>query len=69
MGRSSLAYDMWGSAVDLAYQVQSGSPQPGVYVTADVYDAMRDTRQFTPAGEVTVGTVTQPIWRLGERQS
>jgi len=69
VGRSSLAYDMWGSAVDLAYQVQSGSPQPGVYVTADVYDAMRDTRQFTPAGEVAVGGVAQPIWRLGERQS
>ena len=46
---------MWGAAVDLAYQVQSGSPQPGVYVTSDVYDAMRDTRQFTAAGEVTVG--------------
>ena len=69
VNQSSLTYDIWGSAVDLAYQVQSGSPQPGVYVTADVYDAMRDTRQFTPAGEVTVGAVAQPIWRLGERQS
>jgi class 3 adenylate cyclase len=69
VGRSSLAYDMWGAAVDLAYQVQSGSPQPGVYVTSDVYDAMRDTRQFTAAGEVTVGGESQPIWRLGERQS
>ena len=27
--RSTLAYDMWGSAVNLAYQVQSGSPQAG----------------------------------------
>src|SRR4029078_7440900 len=26
VGRSTLAYDMWGSAVNLAYQVQSGSP-------------------------------------------
>ena len=41
VGRSTLAYDMWGSAVNLAYQVQSGSPQPGVYVTSGVYDAMR----------------------------
>jgi len=49
--------------------VQSGSPQPGVYVTSDVYDAMRDTRQFTAAGEVTVGGESQPIWRLTERQS
>ena len=54
VGRSTLAYDMWGAAVDLAYQVQSGSPQPGVYVTSDVYDAMRDSRQFTAAGEVAV---------------
>ena len=46
---------MWGSAVDLAYQVQSGSPQPGVYVTSRVYDAMRDSRTFTAAGEVTFG--------------
>jgi class 3 adenylate cyclase len=68
VGRSSLAYDMWGAAVDLAYQVQSGSPQPGVYVTSDVYDAMRDTRQFTAAGEVAVGGEPQPIWRLAERQ-
>jgi class 3 adenylate cyclase len=69
VGRASLAYDMWGAAVDLAYQVQSGSPQPGVYVTSDVYDAMRDTRQFTAAGDVTVDGESQPIWRLAERQS
>lgn len=68
VGRASLAYDMWGSAVDLAYQVQSGSPQPGVYVTSGVYDAMRDTRSFTAAGEVTVDGEAQPIWRLTERQ-
>jgi class 3 adenylate cyclase len=69
VGRSSLAYDMWGAAVDLAYRVQSGSPQAGVYVTPDVHDAVRDTRQFTTAGEVTVDGVAQPIWRLVERQT
>lgn len=67
VGRSSLAYDMWGAAVDLAYQVQSGSAQPGVYVTSDVYDAMRDSRNFAAAGEVTVAGETQRIWRLTER--
>ncbi|OBF35811.1 cyclase [Mycobacterium sp. ACS1612] len=68
VGRSTLAYDMWGSAVNLAYQVQSGSPQPGVYVTARVYDAMRDTRTFTSTGAITVDGEEQPIWRLAERQ-
>jgi class 3 adenylate cyclase len=66
VGRSTLAYDMWGSAVNLAYQAQSGSPQPGVYVTSKVYDAMRDSRDFTSAGVITVDGDEQPIWRLGQ---
>ena len=68
VGRSTLAYDMWGSAVNLAYRVQSGSPQPGVYVTSQVYETMRDTRHFTSAGVITVDNEEQPIWRLAERQ-
>jgi class 3 adenylate cyclase len=64
VGRSSLAYDMWGSAVDIANQVQSGSPRPGIYVTSRVYDVMRDSRQFAPAGEVGAGDDTEPIFRL-----
>jgi class 3 adenylate cyclase len=68
VGRSTLAYDMWGSAVNLAYQVQSGSPQPGVYVTSAVYEVMRDSRNFTSAGVIAVDGEEQPIWRLGERQ-
>jgi class 3 adenylate cyclase len=67
VGRSTLAYDMWGSAVNLAYQVQSGTPQPGVYVTSAVYDVMRDGRNFTSAGAITVDGEEQPIWRLAER--
>lgn len=66
VGRSTLAYDMWGSAVNLAYQAQSGSPQPGVYVTSKVYDAMRDSRDFTSAGVISVDGEEQPIWRLGQ---
>jgi len=68
VGRSSLAYDMWGAAVDLAYQVQSGSPQPGVYVTTRVYDAMRDSRSFVQAGEIDADGATEAVWRLTERQ-
>jgi len=68
VGRSTLAYDMWGSAVNLAYRVQSGSPQPGVYVTSGVYDAMGGSRSFTSAGVVSVDGDEQPIWRLAERQ-
>jgi class 3 adenylate cyclase len=68
VSRSTLAYDMWGSAVNLAYRVQSGSPQPGVYVTSGVYDAMRDSRDFTQIGAIVVDGQEQPVWRLSERQ-
>jgi class 3 adenylate cyclase len=61
---SSMAYDMWGSAVDIANQVQSGSPQTGIYVTSRVYDMMRDSRQFVPAGEIGAGDDSEPIFRL-----
>lgn len=68
VGRSSVVYDMWGAAVSLAYQMHRGSPQPGIYVTSQVYEVMRDLRQFTPAGTISVSGSEQPIWRLAERQ-
>lgn len=68
VGRSTVVYDMWGAAVNLAYQMHSGSPQPGIYVTAHVHDVMADVHQFTPAGTISVGGSEQPIWRLSERQ-
>ncbi len=67
VGRSGLIYDMWGGAVSLAYQMHSGAPQPGIYVSAQVYEALRDVRQFTPAGTISVGGSEQAIYRLAER--
>jgi class 3 adenylate cyclase len=68
VGRSSVIYDMWGTAVNLAHQMRSGTSDSGVYVTSEVYEVMRDIRQFTPAGSVTVGGSEQPIWRLADRK-
>jgi len=68
VGRSSVIYDMWGAAVNLAQQMRSGATESGVYVTSEVYEVMRDIRQFTPAGSITVDGSEQPIWRLSERK-
>ncbi|HEY1840231.1 MAG TPA: adenylate/guanylate cyclase domain-containing protein [Mycobacterium sp.] len=68
VGRSSVIYDMWGAAVNLAHQMRSGASDSGIYVTSDVYEVMRDIRQFTPAGSITVAGSAQPIWRLAERK-
>jgi class 3 adenylate cyclase len=67
VGRSGLVYDMWGAAVSLAYQMQSNSTQSGIYVSSQVYEAMRDVRQFTPAGTISLGGTEQAIYRLTER--
>ncbi|SRX94593.1 putative cyclase (adenylyl-or guanylyl-)(adenylate-or guanylate-) [Mycobacterium tuberculosis H37Rv] [Mycobacterium shimoidei] len=69
VGRSTVVYDMWGAAVNLAYQMHSGSPQPGIYVTSHVHDVMADVAQFTLAGSISVGGVEEPIWRLADRQN
>jgi class 3 adenylate cyclase len=58
---------MWGAAVSLAYQMHRGAPQPGIYVSTPVYQAMRDVRQFTPAGTISVGGTDQTMYRLSER--
>lgn len=67
VGRSSLVYDIWGGAVSLAYQMHSGAPQPGIYVSSQVYEAMQDVRRFAPAGTISVGGSDQAIYRLLER--
>ena len=66
VGESRVTYDLWGSAVSLAYQMHRGTPQLGIYVTEEVVEVMRDARQFTPAGAIGVGGSEQPIWRLSE---
>jgi class 3 adenylate cyclase len=68
VGRTSVIYDMWGGAVNLAHQMHSGARESGIYVTTEVYEVMHDIRQFTPAGSITVGGVEQPIWRLVDRR-
>lgn len=68
VGRSSIVYDMWGAAVNLAHQTRSSTTQSGIYVTAKVYEVMRDIRRFTPAGTITVGGDEQQIWKLSEGQ-
>jgi class 3 adenylate cyclase len=60
---------MWGAAVNLAYQAQSGSAEPGIYVTQQVYETIGDAKTFSVAGTITIDGSEQPIWRVSERSS
>lgn len=66
VGRAGLVYDLWGAAVQLASKMRRGSAQPGIYVSADVYEATRDTRRYTAAGNIQVGDRQEATWRLDE---
>ena len=67
IGRTNIAYDLWGATVNLAYELKNESPHPGVCITSRVYDAVGDTENFVAAGSLTVDGAEQRIWRLKDR--
>ncbi|MFK4762917.1 adenylate/guanylate cyclase domain-containing protein [Microbacterium sp. ZW T5_45] len=64
VARTSLAYDLWGDAVNLAYRVRSVSGEPGVYVSQTVYDRTREIFTFTEAGTVDTHGATETVWKV-----
>ncbi len=64
VGRTSVVYDMWGDAVNLAHRVQDSSATPGVYLTQRVVDALPDSVKYTDAGEVETQSGQQRVWRI-----
>jgi class 3 adenylate cyclase len=64
VARTSLAYDLWGDAVSLAYRVRSVTGEPGIYVSQAVRDRMQDSVPFAAAGTVELRGSTQQVWRV-----
>lgn len=64
VGRASLAYDLWGDAVNLAHRVRSVTDQPGIYVSQSVRDRMMDSVTFAEAGTVEIKGAPQVVWRI-----
>jgi class 3 adenylate cyclase len=64
VARTSLAYDLWGDAVSLAYRVRSVTGEPGIYVSQAVRDRMQDSVVFAEAGTVDLQGRAQKVWRV-----
>lgn len=64
VGRTSLAYDLWGDAVNLAYRVRRATEQPGIYVSEAVRDRLQDSIGFEDVGTVDVNGSQQRVWRI-----
>jgi class 3 adenylate cyclase len=66
VGRTALAFDMWGAAVNLAQSAGHGGRSPGVYVTDRVRHSLGESEEFEPAGSVDASGTSTGVWRLRE---
>jgi class 3 adenylate cyclase len=64
VGRTNLAYDLWGDAVSLAHRVQGLAGQPGIYVSQSVRDRLQDSVTLTRVGSISEGGVDQAVWMV-----
>lgn len=64
VARTSLAYDLWGDAVNLAYRVRSVSGQPGIYVSQTVRDRTQEMVDYVEAGTVEAQGRTETVWKV-----
>ena len=64
IGQSHISYDLWGDAVNLAFQVQANHSDSGIFLTQAVVDRMPDTVHVRDWGVVNTATGPQRVWRI-----
>ncbi|MEP6479597.1 MAG: adenylate/guanylate cyclase domain-containing protein [Rhodoglobus sp.] len=64
IGQGHIAYDMWGDAVSIAFQIQGGNPEPGIFLTQSVVDRLPDSVHVSAAGKVKGANGEEAVWRI-----
>lgn len=64
VGRSAMVYDLWGDAVSLAFRLQGGATESGVFLTQRVVDKVPDSLPYGEAGVVETASGWQRVWRV-----
>ena len=64
VGQSHIAYDLWGDAVNLAFQLQGTNRDSGIFLTQQVVDRMPDTVHVRDWGFVNTASGPQKVWRI-----
>lgn len=67
VARTSLAYDLWGDAVSLAYRVGAVTSEPGIYVSDEIRERLQDSVPFSEVGTIELNGESQHVWRIEER--
>lgn len=68
VGKTHMAYDLWGDAVNLAFQVQGTQRGPGIFVTQRVRESVPPSVAMTDAGTLA-GDPSERVWRLEVAES
>jgi class 3 adenylate cyclase len=64
VGRSHVVYDLWGDAVSLAFRLQGGANEAGLFLTQRVVDKLAENLPFTDSGVVETSAGFQRVWRI-----
>lgn len=64
VGKAHMAYDLWGDAVNLAFQVQGSQRGDGIFVTDGVRERVPHSFSFVSAGTVAGDPAGERVWRL-----
>jgi class 3 adenylate cyclase len=64
VGQAHIAYDLWGDAVSLAFQLQGTNRESGIFLTQQVVDRMPDTVHVRDWGFVSTPAGPQKVWRV-----
>lgn len=64
VARTSLAYDLWGDAVNLAYRVRSVTGEPGIFVSQTVKDRTQELVAYVEVGTVETQGKTETVWKV-----
>lgn len=64
IGRSSVLYDMWGDAVNLAHSLQESATTPGIFLTQRVLDTLPEMFSLSDAGSVETSSGPQRVWKV-----
>lgn len=66
VGRSSIAYDMWGDAVNIANKVQALAGKPGVFISQRVRDKVGELPNMTEVGAIETKAGAQSVWQISQ---
>jgi class 3 adenylate cyclase len=64
VGQAHIVYDLWGDAVNLAFQIQGGHAEAGIFITQSVADRLPETLPFIYIGSVHTNRGEERVLRI-----